>query len=192
MVRALVGAVAGAIAMFIIGFIFFATPLSKLGIGTLDDVRAAAVRQALAANLPQTATYYVPDPSTRAQSEMYSRGPVAMIRYNMKGFAPSDPAAMIGGFVHMLIVSLLIAWFLWLLARYVHSFAEQVKITGIVILGTTIFIRLGDPIWDHMDWTYSIYTLVADVAMLGTAALIILKLLPQQAAATPASADGGR
>src|SRR3954447_22463866 len=109
MIRALIGAVAGAIAMFIIGFIFFATPLSAIGIGRLDDPQAAAVRQALAANIPETGTYYVPDPSTRAQSEMFSRGPVARVAYNMRGFAPNDPASMIGGFVHFLIVSVLIA-----------------------------------------------------------------------------------
>ena len=44
--RALIGGVAAAVAMFIIGFIFFATPLYKLGTGSLDNGQAAAVLHA--------------------------------------------------------------------------------------------------------------------------------------------------
>ena len=38
--------------MFIIGFIFFATPLSRLAYGNIDNAQAATVQQALAANYP--------------------------------------------------------------------------------------------------------------------------------------------
>src|SRR3712207_9191599 len=89
--RAIIGAVAAAIAMFILGFIFFATPLTKLGTGTLDNARAAAVQQSLAANIPSTGTYYVPSADTPEQSTMYSRGPIATISYNTRGYSPADP-----------------------------------------------------------------------------------------------------
>ncbi|HJQ15765.1 MAG TPA: hypothetical protein VJ859_02085 [Allosphingosinicella sp.] len=189
MLRALIGAVVAAVAMYIIGFLFFATPLAGLGTGRLDDNQAAAVQQALAANVPATGTYYVPDPATRAQSEMFSRGPVAMIGYDMHGFSASDSSMMIGGFVHMLVVALLLALFLHALSRHVRGFGERLKITGIGIAGAAVLMRLGGPIWDHQDWTYAIYVFVADLAMLAAAAVIILKLLPPQPpVATPAGA----
>ncbi|HKT15865.1 MAG TPA: hypothetical protein VJR87_10735 [Allosphingosinicella sp.] len=187
MLRALIGAVAAAVAMSVIGLLFFMTPLAGLGVGRLGDNQAAAVQQALAANVPATGTYHVPDPATRAQSEMFSRGPVAIVGYNMRGFSASGSSLIIGGFVHMLVVALLLALFLHSLSRYVPGFGERLKIAGIAIAGAAIFMRLRGPIWDHQDWTYAIYSFVAEIVMLAVAAVIILKLLPRQAAmAAPA------
>ena len=187
MLRALIGAVVAAVAMSVIGLLFFMTPLAGLGVGRLGDNQAAAVQQALAANVPATGTYHVPDPATRAQSEMFSRGPVAIVGYNMRGFSASGSSLIIGGFVHMLVVALLLALFLHALSRYVPGFGERLKIVGIAIAGAAIFMRLRGPIWDHQDWTYAIYSFVAEVTMLAVAAVIILKLLPRQAAmAAPA------
>jgi len=183
MIRALTGALLGAVAMFIIGFILFATPLYKIATANLDDQQAAAVQQVMAANLPRTGTYLVPEPDTRAQAEMYSRGPVATVHYNMRGFAPSDPGVLVAGFVHMLIVSLLGTYALYLLSARITPLAEQVKIAGTAIVAAAIFMRLGEPIWYHYDWTRAIYLFIADVISLGVAALIILKLLARQAPA---------
>ena len=55
--RVILGSIVAAIAMFIIGFIFFATPLNKLSYATLGNMEAASVQQSLAANLPKTGTY---------------------------------------------------------------------------------------------------------------------------------------
>src|SRR5688572_5485871 len=60
MVRVILGSAVAAIAMFIIGFIFFATPLQGLSVARIDDAQAAAVQRALAVNLPRTGTYQVP------------------------------------------------------------------------------------------------------------------------------------
>lgn len=183
--RALIGGVAAAVAIFILGFIFYATPLYKLGTGTLDNAQAAAVQQAMASNIPETGTYFVPSGDTREQSEMYSRGPIATIHYNVRGFAPADPGAMIGGFIHMLVVALLIAVGLYTLAPYVPRFAERVKLLALGVLGATIFMRLGGPIWYHHDWGHAIYLFVADTITLMVAGLVILKLLPRTEAAPP-------
>jgi membrane protein YqaA with SNARE-associated domain len=189
MVRALIGAVLGAVAMFVIGFVFFATPLSKLGTASLDDHQAAAIQQVLAANLSRTGTYFVPDPGTRAQSEMYSRGPVATVHYNMNGFSPVDPGALLAGFVHMLIVALLGALALQRMSRYVTALADQAKIAGATILAAAAFMRLGEPIWYHYDWSQAIYLFVADVVSLGAAAFIILQLLPKARVERPTVAS---
>lgn len=181
--RALVGAVAAAVAMFIIGFVFFATPLYKLGTGTVDNARAAAVQQAMAANLPETGTYFVPSGDTPEQSVMYGRGPVATIHYNTSGFSIADPGVMIGGFVHMLVVALLMAAGLGIVSRYIAGFGERVRLLVIGVLAATIYMRLGAPIWNHQDWGYAIYVLIAESISLIVAGLIILKLLPAAHAA---------
>ena len=93
--RAAIGAVAAAVAMFILGFIFYATPLQKIAVASATDAQAAAVQQAMAANLPRTGTYFVPDAATAAQSTMYSQGPVATVHYNSGGFAVAAPDVMI-------------------------------------------------------------------------------------------------
>ena len=189
MTRALIGALAAAVAMFIIGFIFFATPLTAIGAGSLDNARAAAVQQSLAANLPATATYYVPSADTPEQTVMYGQGPIATIHYNVGGFSVADPAVMIGGFIHMLVVALLMAVGLFTVSRYVPSFAERVRLLVLGVLGAAAFMRLGEPIWYHHDWGHAIYMFIADSVSLIVAGLIILKLLPRsETRAAPADA----
>lgn len=179
--RALVGSVAAAVVMFILGFIFFATPLYKLGSASLDNARAATVQQVLAANLPETGTYFVPSGDTPEQSVMYGRGPIATIHYNVRGFAIADPGVMIGGFLHMFVVALLMAAGLSTLSAYVPSFGERVKLLVLGAVGAILFARIGEPIWYHQDWAHSIYLFVAETISLIAAGLVILKLLPRGA-----------
>jgi hypothetical protein len=181
--RALVGAVAAAIAMFILGFLFFATPLSAIGSRTVGDAPAAQVQAALAQNLPATGTYFVPSADTPAQTTLYGRGPVATIHYNSQGFAHGDAATMIGGFLHMLVVAFLMAAGLGILSRYVPAFGERVRLLVLGVLGAMIWVHLGRPIWFHHDWGFAIYSFVADSVSLVVAGIIILKLLPSPASA---------
>jgi hypothetical protein len=108
MARVFIGAVVATIAMFFIGFIFFATPLARLSMAKIDDAQAASVQQALAANLPRTGTYSVPGMDTRAQTNMFSQGPIATVHYNIGGFAAMEPTTLAKGLVLNFIVALLI------------------------------------------------------------------------------------
>jgi hypothetical protein len=190
MLRAFVGAVAAAVAMFVLGFLFYATPLQKLAVGSLDDMQAAAVQQSLAANLPATGTYFVPAADTPAQSTMYSQGPVATVHYNARGFAVSDPGVLIGGIVHMLFVAVLMAGGLFELSKHVRGFADRLKLFLIGVVAAAIFMRLGEPVWYHFDWAHAIYAFIADTISLALGGFIILKLLPRTAAvAEPGAAS---
>ena len=180
--RALIGGIVAAVAIFILGFIFFATPISKLGTGTLDNAQAAAVQQSLASNVPSTGTYFVPSAETPEQSVMYSQGPIATLHYNSVGYAAADPAALIGGFIHMLVVGLLMAVGLYTISLYVPSFGERVRLLVLGTLGAIIFARLGEPIWYHHDWSNAIYLFVAESLTLIAGGLIVLKMLPRDLA----------
>jgi general stress protein CsbA len=179
--RGLLGAVAAAVAMFVLGFVFFASGLQNLAIGDVDNMQAATIRQALAANLPETGTFSVPDDSTAEQTVMYGQGPIATIHYNSRGFAIGDPLVLLGGFMHMLIVALIMAAGLLTLSKYVASQGERIRLLLLGAIGAAVFIHLREPIWFHHDWTYAIYVLIADVVSLTIGGLIILKLLPRQA-----------
>jgi hypothetical protein len=188
--RALVGGVVAAIAMFILGFIFYATPLYKLGSASLDNAKAAAVQQSLAQNIAKTGTYFVPSGDTPEQTVMYGQGPVATIHYNSGGFSIADPGVMIGGFLHMLVVSLLMAVGLYTLSLHVPGFGERVRLLVLGTIGAAVFMRLGEPLWFHQDWSNAVYLFVADSISLIVAGLVILKLLPKHGLATEAAASG--
>jgi hypothetical protein len=98
---------------------------------------------------------------------------------------------MIGGFVHMLVVSLLLAAGLYTVSVYIPSFGERVRLLVLGVIGAAAFMRLGDPIWFHQDWSHAIYLFIADCVSLIAAGLVILKLLPRhgmQAQAAPTAA----
>src|SRR3546814_7158065 len=142
--RAVIGAVAAAVAMFILGFVFFASGLQKTVTANLDDVPAAAVQQTLAANLPGSGVYFVPDPeASSSQTVMYGQGPIATIHYNISGFPAMDSGALLGGFIHMLVVTLLMAAAGYFLSRHVAGFSERVKMLVLALLAGRTSTRLN-------------------------------------------------
>ncbi len=184
MVRVLIGSIAGGVAMFIVGFIFWATPLQYLGYSSAGDAQNAAVQLSLAQNLPHTGVYVVPNPMSQAGANGYSKGPIASVNYNMGGFAGGDPASMIGGFVQEVIVSLMIGLSLLGVAGRVTDFPSRAKVAIGLSAAATVMIVTSDPIWMHGDWRYAIYALNADLAMLAAASLVIARwFLPKSVAA---------
>ena len=93
-IRAVIGGLVGAVAMFAVGIFFWATPLNHLAYANATEQQGAAVQLVLAQNLPHTGRYQVPDISTAGGTALYGRGPIATIDYNTKGFSPSDPSTM--------------------------------------------------------------------------------------------------
>jgi hypothetical protein len=187
MIRVLIGAVPAAIAMFVIGFLFFATPLAKIGTSSLDNARAAAVQQSLAANIPATGTYAVPDVDTREQTNMYSRGPIATIHYNSKGYAAMEPGSLLGGLLLNFVTALLIGLALIGIDRRVPDFASRAKTVVFIALAAGLYMHLGEPIYYHHDWRHFIYLFVGDTAALIAAGLIIARwFLPKGESAVAA------
>ena len=173
--RVIIGAAVAAVAMFIIGFIFFATPLSGLHVGSVDNMQAAAVQRVLAANLPETGTYHVPSADTAEQTVMYGQGPIATVHYNTDGFSTADPAAMLGGLALDFIVALLIGAALIGIDRRVPDFASRARLVVIFAVAMSAYNHLGEPLWYHHDWGHFIYLFIADAAALAAGGLIIAR-----------------
>ena len=190
MIRVIIGSVAAAVAMFIVGFIFFGPlGLSNLGTVNLDDAQAAGVQQTLAANLPRTGTYFVPSPeSSAAQTVMYGQGPIATIHYNTGGFAAMDTSAIVGGLVFNFLVALLIGAALIGIDRRVPDFGSRARVAVIIAVAAAAFAHLGDPIDHHYGWGHFIYRFVADSIALGVAGVIVAWFLPASRAAAPEDA----
>ncbi|WP_206185826.1 hypothetical protein [Sphingosinicella sp. BN140058] len=176
MIRVIIGAVPAALAMFVIGFIFFASGLQNIATRSLDDLPAAAVQRSLATNLQGTGTYIVPNPATSAaQTTMYGRGPIATIHYNAGGFPAMDTGALLGGLVLDFIVALLIGAALIGIDRRVPDFPSRARVVAILAVAASAFMHLGEPIYYHHDWLHFIYLFIADAAALIAAGLIIAR-----------------
>ena len=188
MIKLAIGSFAAAVAMFITGFIFFATPIGMIAYSSANETQTAAVQAALAANLPQTGTYMVPDPSTQSGTTLYGQGPVATVFYNSKGFSLSDMSGIGYGFLQELIVCILIAAALSTLDRRIPDFASRAKIVILFSVAASAMINLGNPIWLHHDWSYWTYTFIADSAMLIVAGLVIARWFLPVAAEMPVAA----
>jgi hypothetical protein len=188
MPRVIIGAIVAAIAMFIIGFIFFGTPLARLGVANIDDAQAAAVQQAMAANLPRTGTYSVPGIDTEAQTNMFSQGPIATIHYNIGGFPAMDAGGLVTGLVLNFIVALLIGTALIGIDRRVPDFGSRARTAVLIAIAATAFTHLGEPIYWHHDWPHFIYLFIADGLALSAAGIILAWFLPRSRQAAPGDA----
>lgn len=175
MIRVLIGSVAGGVVMFILAFVFWASPLSRLAYSSATDQQNAAVQLALAGNLPHTGRYVVPNPGTAQGNVLYSKGPVAEISYNTAGFSASGGGSMVGGFIHEVVVSLLIGLSLLAVAGRVTDFESRARLVIGLSAAATVMIALSDPIWMHADWRFAIYGLIADLAMLSAAGLVMAR-----------------
>jgi hypothetical protein len=175
MIRVLIGAIVAAIAMFVIGFLFYATPLARLGAANLDNAAAAAVQQTLAANLPGTGTYAIPGDATPEQTVMYGQGPIATVHYNSAGFPIADPGAIVGGLILDFVIALLIGTALIGIDRRVPDFGSRSRLVVLFAIAGAAFVHLGKPIWYHHDLPHAIYAFVADTLALAVAGLIIAR-----------------
>jgi len=184
MAKTLLGGVLGGVALYVIGFLFWGTPLSKLAFNSVGEPQAAAVQQALAENLSLTGTgaYIIPSPDTAAGSVLYGKGPVAMIHFNGSGFPVVDSAALGTGFLLALVVGILIALALGSVAGRVTDFASRARLAFSIALIGTLYTEIGQPIFNHFGWGYWVYLWLSDFVGLLVAGLIVAKwFLPEKA-----------
>lgn len=88
MIRTVAGGIVAGFILFVIGFIFWATPLNRLAFTDAGAAESAAVQTALAQNLTRsgTGTYQIPNPDTAEGTVLYGKGPVASIHSTPAAF----------------------------------------------------------------------------------------------------------
>lgn len=177
MIRAAIGGILGGCVIFLIGFIFWGTPLSGIAFNGVDEQTSAEVQAALARGLTETGTgvYNIPSPDTSAGTTLYGRGPVAQVFYNVSGFPVVDSGAMIGGFILSLVVGVMIALAILALSGSSTTFANRAK--GVVLMSgaATLWLHIGQGVFNHAPWRYILYLGFSDFVALTVAGLLIAR-----------------
>jgi hypothetical protein len=186
MLRVIIGSAAAAVAMFVIGFIFFGLGLQNLAIRSVGDMQAAPIQQALRANIPDTGTYAVPGDRTAEQTRMYGTGPVATIHYNVNGqVAGMNAGTALKGLIFNFAIALAIGLALIGVDGRVRDFGSRARVAAIIGLAAAAFAHLGIPLYYPQGWAYHIYLFIADGLALAAAGVIVawfLKTPPEPAA----------
>jgi len=177
MAKTLLGGLFGGVALYLIGFLFWGTPLSQLAFNRLEQPQSAALQQALAETLTVTGTgtYSVPTTGTAAGDILFARGPVAMVHFNSSGFALVDSGSLGAGFILALVTGLLIALALGAVGARVADFPSRARIAVLFALAGTLYTEIGQPIFNHFGYGYWIYLFISDFVGLSAAGLIVAR-----------------
>ena len=197
MVRTFLGGLVGGVILFVMGFIFWATPLGEIPYSRAGDPQNAAIQLALNQNLTPTGTgaYVVPMTQSPQGAILYAQGPIATVFFNTQGYSPDDMSMLLPGFIAALVAGLLMAFGLAAVGGGGRSFASTARLVVLFSLGFCVWEYLASPIFNHFGWTYWIYAFVAESVSLILAGLVIARwFLPraQEAAhveAPPAAED---
>jgi len=177
MTRTLLGGLLGGLAMYLVGFLFWGTPLAGLAFGTAGDQQSAAIQASLAQNLTAsgTGTYSIPSTATGQGTVLFGKGPIATIHFNTSGFPAVDTTALLGGLVLALVAGVIFAAALSIVAKWVPTFADRVRAGLLFALAVTLYLDLGQPIFNHYGPGYFIYTFLGDFLGFVAAALVIAR-----------------
>ncbi|MEJ7932818.1 hypothetical protein WG907_00920 [Sphingobium sp. AN558] len=187
MIRTVLGGLLGGFAMYVIGFLFWGTPLSAIAYNHADGQSSANLQAAMAQALSPSGTgvYIVPNPATADGTILYGKGPVGLLFYNSTGFPVTDSTSLIGGLILALVVGLLIAFALRLVAA---DFGTRARVALLIALVAILWLHIGQAIFNHAPWGYILYLAFSDFVGLSAAGLIAAKLMgdrPEAQSAPP-------
>lgn len=180
MARVMLSGLLGGLAMWLVGFIFWGTPLSALALHGVADADAGAVQAALAQHLGAggTGTYWLPSPGTAAGTEMVGRGPNALVHFVNSGLAVPDGGSLIGGLVLGIVCALLLAFAMRAMPTHATP-AARMKLVAMLAVAFTAYSDLGQPIFNQLGWGYFVYLWISEVASWMAAGAVIAWLLPR-------------
>jgi hypothetical protein len=190
MVRTLIGGLVGGLIIFVMGYIFWATPLGEIPYSKATDAQNAAVQTALAQNLTPsgTGTYVIPAHQSAEGAVLYAKGPIATVDFNVKGFSPDDMSMLLPGFLVAVVTGLLMAFGLAAVGGGGRAFSGVARLVVLYSLGFTVWEFLGTPIFMHFGWGYWIYAFVAESVSLILAGLVIARWFLPRAYVAPSVA----
>src|SRR3954469_5260647 len=156
MLRTLIGGLVGGLIIFVMGYIFWATPLGQIPFTKAGDAQNAAVQTALAQNLTPTGTgtYIIPAHNNAEGAVLYAKGPIAMVDFNTQGYSPDDLGMLLPGFVMAVITGLLMAFGLAAVGGGGRAFGPVARLVVCMSLGFTVWEFLATPIFNHFGWGY--------------------------------------
>ncbi|MEZ4869745.1 MAG: hypothetical protein R3C14_50940 [Caldilineaceae bacterium] len=155
----------GGLALVVWGMIFWGFLADPVGVfHTLPN--ADAVTALLQANGTTTGTYFMPWPRKTAEEfaafvAQHQRGPFYLLMYIREGVDPNSPGKLLLGVLHYLTVALLAT--LLLLMTNLPRYGSRVLVVLLAGLLGSNFITLGNPLWFHLPWDYTLGNLFYEV-----------------------------
>lgn len=177
MAKTLIGGIFAGVALYLIGFIFWGTPLSLLAFKRLEQQPSAALQQALAETLTTsgTGTYAIPATGSAAGDLLFARGPIATVHFNISGFPVVDAGALGSGFLLAIVTGLIIALAMGIVGSRITDFAGRAQVAVLFALGMTLYTDIGQPIFNHFGYGYWIYLFISNFVGLSAAGLIVAR-----------------
>jgi nitrate reductase NapE component len=187
--RTLIGGIVAGLILFVVGFIFWATPLHQLAYRTAPDAEGAAVQLALAQNLSQSGTgaYVIPYPHSQQGGVLYSQGPIATVHFTAEGYSPDDMGMIVPGLVMAIVSGILIALGLSMLGG-TRSFGDRARLVVFLAIGINLWTLLAQPVFNHYGWGYWIYSFLAETTGLLLAGLVVVRWFLPHPRSAPADA----
>lgn len=177
MIRTIIGGLVGGIVIFVIGMIFWATPLANIAVSGTDAQSAANVQAVLAEALTVhgTGVYMVPSPDTSAGTTLYGKGPVALVQFNTSGFPANGSDTMVPGILLALATGMLIAAALRGTAGALTDFRSRLQAVLCCSAAAVLWLHIGQPIFNHAPWGYYLYLAFSDFLSLAAAGTVIAR-----------------
>ena len=176
----LLGSFLAALAMFVWGFIFWATPLSSGAFQSTSNY--AEIGAALSELLPGDGAYHVPwyGVDEAEMMALHEQGPLATIHFRQAGAPMGSPGVMIGGFVHMLFTALMLALLLRVASPALATYGQRVAFIALAGVTATVWIDLAGPIWWYESMVFAIYTGIYDILGFVVAGLVLARFITRE------------
>lgn len=173
----ILGSVIGALLVFCWGYLFW--NVLPVGNGAVSPVADQAGLQAeLAAHIPDTGVYGVPfsqDPADAEFQTLHTKGPIATVYYRAEGSEPMAPSTMVMGYLHQVVVLLVMAIMLKMVA--VASYGARFVVVFLGGLAGSGLATLAGPIWWLEPWNHAVIELVYQSVAWLLAALVLATLV---------------
>ncbi|MDN5212236.1 hypothetical protein QQ020_09245 [Fulvivirgaceae bacterium BMA12] len=167
MKKHILAALASAAVLMIWGMIFWQFIYEPLKIyNTIPN--ADKVAELLQQSGTVTGTYFYPWPRNTDETfqqfvTKHKEGPFFKLSYIRQGVDPQSPQKMIGGILHLFVVSFLAGLIIRLIGHGSIDFKRKALIIFLAGSIGTVFIQIGDPVWFHLPWDYSLGILVYEL-----------------------------
>lgn len=173
-----------ALAMFAFGALFWMSPLPYKTLTPAGNDSADALT--LAQLFPVTGTYIIPGPNLTDEklvTELFRRGPSAMVHFMKEGHEPMEPAVFVKGYVHYFAVALLLMVMLTYATPLFHGFMDRVKFAAFIGVLGALLITFSDPIWWHHTWGWHLMMALYAVLEFAVAGLVLARFTMAKPAA---------
>ena len=172
-----------ALAMFVLGTIFWMSPLPYMTLSSTANDDAAST--ALGKIFPTTGFYLVPGPHGEPKEieAIYARGPIAFVHFVKEGFPMMEPSTFVKGYIHYFVIAVLLMIMLTKANALFDTFMCRVKFSTFIGVLGAVAICFSDPIWWHHTWGWHAMGALYTVLEFATAGAVLAKFSMPSASA---------